>query len=476
MFSITSPHFAPFRLSQYLTTGLTLVLLILLLTGSASAQEDPEDSPYYIVQPGDSLWDIAWRFGVSVEDLQNANDLSDPGQISIESRLAIPGLEGIQGRVGTTPIPFGENLRSMSRRYGLEQDHLARVNRVVNPSSVYTGWMLVVPLDADPDLFSRTQLKQEQSLLEMAIAAESNPWKVASFNNLGGPSIALPGDVLLLPGESDEGPAAVSDHIQNISLEPARPMQGKTIVLKVTAPQGLELHGSLAGIELNFFSYQDGYLAIQGIPAMLEPGLYSIDLEGEFSTGGKFSYSQAVLVRSGNYPYDPPLLVDPETLEDEVVNQEEELWSSLALLVSPDKLWDGPMGAPVPIHFSECWTSHFGSRRSYNGSEYKYYHAGLDFCGGVGTELYAPSPGRVVYTGSLVIRGDVVVLDHGWGVYTAYAHLSEILVAPRERVETGQIIGKGGSTGRSTGPHLHWEVWVGGYPVDPMDWLEREFP
>jgi murein DD-endopeptidase MepM/ murein hydrolase activator NlpD len=247
-------------------------------------------------------------------------------------------------------------------------------------------------------------------------------------------------------------------------------------VLKVTTPQGLELHGSLAGIELNFFSYQDGYLAIQGIPAMLEPGLYSIDLEGEFSTGGKFSYSQAVLVRSGNYPYDPPLLVDPETLEDEVVNQEDELWSSLALPVSLEKLWEGQMGAPVPTHFRECWTSQFGSRRSYNGSEYKYYHAGLDFCGREGTELYAPAPGRVVYIGSLVIRGDVIVLDHGWGVYTAYAHLSETLVTPGELVETGQVIGKGGSTGRSTGPHLHWEVWVGGYPVDPMEWLERPFP
>lgn len=94
----------------------------------------------------------------------------------------------------------------------------------------------------------------------------------------------------------------------------------------------------------------------------------------------------------------------------------------------------------------------------------------------MGTRLYAPADGEVVFTASLVVRGNVVVIDHGWGVYSAYDHFSEILVQPGDIVRTGQTIGLGGETGRTTGPHLHWEVWVGGVQIDPADWLEQGYP
>lgn len=94
---------------------------------------------------------------------------------------------------------------------------------------------------------------------------------------------------------------------------------------------------------------------------------------------------------------------------------------------------------------------------------------------GGGTDLFAPAAGEVVFTGPLAVRGNATVIDHGWGVYTAYDHQSEILVKPGDLVQPGQLIGRGGSTSRTTGPHLHWEVWVGGVQVDPSDWLEQPF-
>ena len=109
-------------------------------------------------------------------------------------------------------------------------------------------------------------------------------------------------------------------------------------------------------------------------------------------------------------------------------------------------------------------------------SSIDYFHSGLDFCGREGTELYAPASGKVDFTGLLTVHGNATVIDHGWGVYTAYDHQSEILVKPGELVEPGRLIGRGGSTGRTTGPHLHWEVWVGGVQVDPVEWLEKPFP
>jgi murein DD-endopeptidase MepM/ murein hydrolase activator NlpD len=75
-----------------------------------------------------------------------------------------------------------------------------------------------------------------------------------------------------------------------------------------------------------------------------------------------------------------------------------------------------------------------------------------------------------------MIRGNATYIDHGWGVYTGYLHQSEVYVSEGEMVEPGQLIGQVGNTGRSTGPHLHWEIWVGEIPVDPIEWVETGFP
>jgi len=82
----------------------------------------------------------------------------------------------------------------------------------------------------------------------------------------------------------------------------------------------------------------------------------------------------------------------------------------------------------------------------------------------------------VVFAGPLTVRGNATIIDHGWGVYSAYMHQSEILVEQGDRVEAGELIGRVGATGRVEGPHLHWEVWAGGVQVDPLDWLSEVFP
>jgi len=118
----------------------------------------------------------------------------------------------------------------------------------------------------------------------------------------------------------------------------------------------------------------------------------------------------------------------------------------------------------------------FGHRRSYNGSAYDFFHTGLDYCGTIGVDIYASAAGRVVLSEELIVLGNVTVIDHGWGVFSAYAHQSEVFVQVGDWVEKGQLIGLVGETGRVSGPHLHWEVIVGGVQVDPLQWLAREFP
>ncbi len=104
----------------------------------------------------------------------------------------------------------------------------------------------------------------------------------------------------------------------------------------------------------------------------------------------------------------------------------------------------------------------FGTRR---------LHAGTDFRGATGTPVLAAAGGTVVYAGPRGGYGNAVIIDHGGALATLYAHQSRLSVATGDRVETGQAVGAVGSTGFSTGPHLHFEVRVNGTPVDPLNYL-----
>jgi murein DD-endopeptidase MepM/ murein hydrolase activator NlpD len=215
---------------------------------------------------------------------------------------------------------------------------------------------------------------------------------------------------------------------------------------------------------------------------MTEPGIYPLTLRGALPGGEPFAFSQSVYVSTVDYPYDRPLTVDPATIDPAITRPEDAQWMALTVPATPERRWEGLFQMPSPldqtycVESGECWTSRYGNRRSYNGSPYSYFHTGLDFAGGAGTEIYAPAPGIVVFAGPLTVRGNATVIDHGWGVYTAYMHQSEILVEVGEEVEPGQVIGLVGGTGRVEGPHLHWEVWAGNVQVEPLDWLSQGFP
>ena len=458
---------------------ITIIIFILSYTPARAQGEEPS-GPYYIVREGDSLWQIAARFGVSIEDLMSENGISDANQLTIGARLIIPGLEGVDGQLTAITVAYGDTLRSLGRYYGVSEEALIRLNRLVSPAELYAGYILIVPVKENQNSFlvGRAEPAPGQSLLELAVLRGEDPWSLTLNNNLPGSWAGLPGDVLGIAGDDSQlkVPLGLPEVITQIEVEPLIMVQGGTTVVKLTASSGISLTGSLADRALNFFPQGDGYVALQGIHAMTTPGLYPLEFHGVLPNGERFSYMQFVLVRDAQFAYDPSLTVDPLTVDPAVTEPENELWASLGSKVTSEKMWDGIFASPVPPQFTTCWPSLFGNRRSYNGSAYDYFHAGLDFCGTVGTELYASATGRVVYTGLLTVRGNVIVIDHGWGVYTAYDHLSNVLVQVNDMVQPGQLIGLGGETGRTTAPHLHWEVWAGGVQVNPAEWLEKAYP
>lgn len=126
-----------------------------------------------------------------------------------------------------------------------------------------------------------------------------------------------------------------------------------------------------------------------------------------------------------------------------------------------------PIGAPIK---SPHITSNFGQRLDPFTKKNKQ-HKGIDFAGKIGTELYAVAPGRVISAGERMGYGTTVEIDHGLGFTTLYAHLSKTMVARGDWVRPGTVVGLGGSSGRSTGPHLHYEIRYKGKPFNPTKFV-----
>jgi murein DD-endopeptidase MepM/ murein hydrolase activator NlpD len=118
-------------------------------------------------------------------------------------------------------------------------------------------------------------------------------------------------------------------------------------------------------------------------------------------------------------------------------------------------------------------TSDFGSRLDPYTAD-RVMHQGLDIAAPHGKEVYSPSDGTVVFAGLEGGYGNVIVIDHGYGIKTRYGHLAKILVKPGEKVKRGALIAAVGNTGRSTGPHLHYEVRVNGIPQNPRKFILEE--
>lgn len=127
-------------------------------------------------------------------------------------------------------------------------------------------------------------------------------------------------------------------------------------------------------------------------------------------------------------------------------------------------------GFQVPL--KSLITSPYGVKRLFNGST-QSHHFGVDFRAAEGTKIPASNSGRVVYSGNLFLSGNVVFIDHGLNIFTVYNHLSKSLVKVGDTVKKGQVIGLSGSTGRITGPHLHWDVFINGHYVDGLSLVEE---
>jgi murein DD-endopeptidase MepM/ murein hydrolase activator NlpD len=205
-----------------------------------------------------------------------------------------------------------------------------------------------------------------------------------------------------------------------------------------------------------------------GVDLEKAPGEYELKVTGQTASGERISCNVMVAVRKGQFATEKlqveKQFVEPSPEQVQRANEERQRLRDIFDRVTPERLWDGPFRIPLD---GVTTGSNFGKRRILNGNPGSP-HGGMDLPGATGTPVHAAQRGRVVLAEELFFSGNTVLVDHGLGIYTLYAHLSEVDAKAGDTLETGAVLGKVGATGRVTGPHLHWGLTVERARVNPL--------
>lgn len=210
-----------------------------------------------------------------------------------------------------------------------------------------------------------------------------------------------------------------------------------------------------------------------GVDLEKPPGKYDWKIAWTGPEGKATTCSVSVTVRKGQFRTEnlkvDNQFVQPDVQQQKRAEEDQKKMKAIYDTVTPKRLWEGKFRLPLK---DVTTGGNFGRRRILNGQP-RSPHAGVDFPAASGTPVFAAQSGIVVLAEELYYSGNTVVIDHGYGIYTLYAHLSEIGVKPGQVVAVSSEIGQVGATGRVTGPHLHWGLTIEHARVNGMDIVQR---
>jgi murein DD-endopeptidase MepM/ murein hydrolase activator NlpD len=430
----------------------------------------------HVVQPGETLTSIALLYDTTVEALQRLNNISDASLVYAGQELLIPGGEGDVVLTFYT-IQAGDTLAGLAAAFGTTVADIAGTNHLTNPHMLVAGQSLAIAShtgSVEPDLprGEAHLVRPGDTPLSLAARYNVSPLAIAQANDLSFPLHLYPGQRLRLPGEAPF--QFLPGEWRRVEVRPLPAIQGETVVIYVESLEAGRPSGTFAGQSLRFTPHDGGYVALVGLDAFTETGLTTLSLAG----GGArpwAEWQQPVSVVSGNYGTQL-INVSPEVatlLAPEIRAEEDAFFETIFTRFSDIRHWQAPFQLPVT---TTVISAGYGAARSYNGGPFDIFHTGIDFGAAVGVPVMAAAPGEVLFSGELALRGQTVIIDHGLGVMTGYFHLSARAVQEGDWVEAGSVIGEVGSTGLSTGAHLHWDVRVMNAAVNGLQWTREELP
>jgi hypothetical protein len=273
--------------------------------------------------------------------------------------------------------------------------------------------------------------------------------------------------------------SSVHDCGQGITLRLSAPesTQGSLLLLELRSPAKSlgEVKATWNNRDIPFWQEPklnekspDTWRALLGVDLELKPEAYTLAIAGKTQAAEEVSCRASIGVGEGKFATESlkvaPNFVEPNPEQTARAEAERQRLRAIYATVTPERLWDGRFRYPLA---GVATGGNFGKRRILNG-KVGSPHGGVDFPAPAGTPVYAAQRGRVVLAEPLYFSGNTVVLDHGLGLYTFYAHFESIAVQAGDLVDTGALLGKVGATGRVTGPHLHWGVTANRARANPL--------
>lgn len=268
--------------------------------------------------------------------------------------------------------------------------------------------------------------------------------------------------------------AAVSAHVQGaplraVSLTPQEVVAGSPELVRVYVAHQGSVEGEWLGRKIQFFPSGSAWVALAGVDVEAPAGPSTLHVTWNVN-GHSDDISLSVFIHAAHYRtsslHVAPKFVQPSPEAIKEIEEEVKLKARVFASSAPSPLWNGDFLAPVRAQATDS----FGTRRMFNG-KLASVHRGADFRAAAGTPVRASNSGVVVLARHLYFEGNCVIVDHGMGLFTESLHFSRIDVKEGQHVNTGELLGLSGATGRVTGPHLHWAVrWQGAY-LDPLKLL-----
>jgi murein DD-endopeptidase MepM/ murein hydrolase activator NlpD len=404
-------HGGPIRSPAYGRLGTLLVIALFLLAKPVNGQSGDLDLQVY---PGDTWQALAWRFDLAPELLQLHN-----------------------------PHPNLQHQPAIGSIVHIPAEHAQERN----------GWLF--RLNAG-------------GLLGLAAETSANPWSLALANDATHPYRPLLYRPIFVAG-GESPPRELPMGFRNLEVSAQVPQPGQALALRVQLQRPAAVEATLAGLPVATFANQLNLIGLVGTGAFFPPGEHELAI----GLAGQPLWAQPWLFAVGEWTFQQITLTgEAAAIDQESIRQERERLFAVWSQNTARPMWKSSFEPPIRDYLET--SSLYGARRSYNGGPYQTYHEGVDYSAYGGTPVYAPASGKVVLAERLFVRGGAVIIDHGLGVYTGFYHMSEVIALPGQEVNAGDLIGRVGSTGLSTGNHLHWDLLVSGTWVDAVAWLDAD--
>lgn len=268
------------------------------------------------------------------------------------------------------------------------------------------------------------------------------------------------------PEESVPEPEPEPEPVKpEIILSASEVQRGSYMLVRINNYEGEEIkYTDFLGYERSFFEYDGGWLSLIPVKTAAKAGDYvlTISIDGE-------SFNRDIKVTDREFE-EQYLTVSPatleETLESDFARAEfSEKAEPMKKVFTPQKLWNGEFILPLEAQYKV--STSFGTYRTFSNGSTEWHNA-VDMATKGGTPVYATNSGNIIFAQYLQLTGNTVIIDHGMGVLSWHYHMRSICVSEGDFVEKGMKIGEVGTTGLSTGNHLHFGMTVGGIFTDPM--------